>query len=118
MQEEVRAMRRHAFLLATGVCVCLLGTARAESLKDPAAVLPARLVGYVEVRQPGALAREVASLFEGSMLGDVPDSLARFGAEAGPEARRQAVGVGAVGLIFSPEVFRELGRLDGVAFAV
>jgi hypothetical protein len=98
--------------------VSLLGPARAlaDHVKDPAEVLPAKTIVYGELRQPGQLAKEIASLFEGSVLGNVPDSLSKL--FDGRERPRGMEGVGAAGLLFAPEVIREVQRVRGAAIAL
>src|SRR5438067_11915570 len=104
-------MRAHLLLVA--VVLSLLGPvrARADHIKDPAEVLPAKTIAYGELRQPGQLAKEVASLFEGSALENVPDSLARL--FDGHERPRHLEGPGAAGLLFAPAVIRAMQRLRG-----
>lgn len=98
-------------------------TAAPAQIKSPADLLPADTLAYGELRQPGQLAREVASLFEGSALGNVPDSLARLTAGmkdqpmAAAQARRMFGELGGMGLLFAPEVIREVQRLQGAAVA-
>jgi hypothetical protein len=103
-------------LLLAAVVLALPGAAWADHIKDPAEVLPAKTIAYAELRQPGQFAKEVASLFEGSALGNVPDSLAQL--FDGHERPRHLEGVGAVGLLFSPEVIREVRRLRGAGIAL
>src|SRR5262245_66681281 len=67
-------MRLH--VLAPLALLCLFPVvASAEPIKDPAEVMPARTLAYLELRQFGQLYKEFASLFEGSYLGNMPDSL-------------------------------------------
>jgi len=105
-------------LLLAAVVFSLLGSAgaRADHLKDPAEVLPAKTIVYGELRQPGQLVKEIGSLLEGSALENVPDSLTKlFGDRERP---RHTEGLGAAGLLFSPEVIRELQRMHGAAVAL
>src|SRR5262249_50678541 len=104
-------------LLLAVVVLALPGTtpARADHIKDPAEVMPAETVAYVELRQPGQLVKEIASLFEGSALGNVPDSLTKL-FERG-ERPRGSEPLGATGLLFAPEVIRELQRIRGAGVA-
>src|SRR4051794_11096736 len=107
-----------ARLLLAVLVLSLLGPARARAdhVKDPAELLPANTIVYGELRQPGQFAREVASLFEGSALENVPDSLAKL--FEGRERPRHIEGLGAAGLAFAPEVIREVKRLRGAAIAL
>src|SRR5262249_35851705 len=96
--------------------LALPGVARSDHIKNPAEVLPAKTIAYGELRQPGQLVKEVASLFEGSALGNVPDSLARL--FEGRERPHRMEDVGAAGLLFAPEVSREVPRMRGAAVAL
>src|SRR5262249_43764191 len=60
---------------------------RAQVIKSPAEVLPAGTLAYIELHQPGILAKEVARLVEGSYLSDVPYSLAPLYAKHPSAAR-------------------------------
>ncbi len=102
-----------------GIVVLLAGSeAAAQGFKSPAEVVPAKTLAYVELRQPGALAKEVARLLEGSYLSDVPDSLAPL-LKKNPGSRRRGPDEASIaGLIFAPEVLQEFGRLQGAAFAM
>ena len=94
----------------------------AQEVKSPAELVPARALAYVELQQPGALAKEVAALLEGSYLGDLPDSLAPLMAKtpaAGGRGHQGMTWIGLVpGLLTSPEVVREIGRIEGAALAI
>src|SRR5262249_29794956 len=59
-------LRMRTRLLLAAVVLALPGTtpARADHIKDPAEVMPAKSVVYVELHQPGQLVKEIASLFE------------------------------------------------------
>src|SRR5207247_243759 len=60
-----------------------------------------------------------AGLFEGSALGHVPDSLVKLRAREGWSMYRTTSDDAALaGLLLSPEVLRELGRMRGAAVAV
>ncbi len=116
-------MRWKVLACLTVVCGLWAGAAHAqEKLTDPAQLMPAKVLGYLELRQPGPLVKEIASLFEGSALGNVPDSWHKYIAKM---AKGQPVGpmrgfneVGVVGVIFSPEVVKEVSRIHGAAVAV
>ncbi len=105
-------------LLGAAALFVLVGPALAQP-KDPAELLPADTLAYLELREPGPVAREVQGLIKGSDLENMPATLARFRAHLAPGAqfwRLQDVGV--FGLMFSPEVLAEAGRLRGAAVAV
>src|SRR5262249_20677581 len=74
-RKSVEGLRMRTRLLLAAVVFSLLGSARvrADHLKDPAEVLPAKTVVYGELRQPGQLVKEIGSLLEGSALENVPD---------------------------------------------
>ena len=65
-------------LLVTLLALAWAHPARSQQVKDPAEILPANVLASVGLRQPGSLAREIAALFKDSVLGNVPDSLARL----------------------------------------
>jgi hypothetical protein len=91
-----------------------------EPARNVAELLPADTLGFVELRQPGALLKEVANLFEGTAFGNIPDSLTKLWGKDGPPPRERAAmaPVGAFGLFLSPEMVKEVGRLQGAGFAV
>src|SRR5436190_10624702 len=102
-------------LLLAAVVLSLLGSsrARADHLKDPAEVLPAKTIVYGELRQPGQLVKEIGSLLEGSALENVPDSITKLIDDRKrlrdmEHLGRDTRGLSAVGLFFAPEVIREL----------
>lgn len=103
---------RHRLVLL--VALSLPGLSFAQQVKDPAELMPAKVLAYLEIRQPGPLAKEIASLFEGSVLGNVPDSLAKLRSGDGKVPEE----LGIVGAIMSPELIRELGRIQGAAVAL
>lgn len=85
-------------------------------VKDPAELLPAGTLAYAEVRQPGRFAGEFAGLFEGSVLGDFPHSVAkRLEGSKGQFPRRGFGELGGFGLLLSPEMVKEARRLQGMA---
>lgn len=110
-------MRGLLLSFATLLLVCSPGSAQA--LKDPAEVMPANAIAYLEVRQPGALVKELVGLFENSALGNVPESLFKFLEELKvPPPPRGFRDLGATGLFLAPEIVREAGRLQGAAVAM
>jgi hypothetical protein len=104
-------------LLLAAVVLALPGTtpARADHIKDPAELMPAKTVVYVELRQPGQLVKEIANLFEGTALGNVPDSLTKLFDRG--DRPRGSEPLGASGLLFAPEVIREVQRIRGAGVA-
>ncbi len=113
-------MRRHLLLLAVGAVLVGTPAAPAQAVKAPGSYIPARALAYAEVRQPGRLAQEIRSLFQGSVLANVPDSLARLrGTDGADRARfQEAEFIGMLGVMLSQEVAAEVGRLHGVAIAL
>ena len=110
-------MRRHACLL-TCLLIAWPGLAAAQTVKNPADVMPAKTVGYLELRQPGQLIKEVQSLLEGSVLSK-PDMLTKLqekykasSFQRGPEM------VQAASLLLAPEIPAEIGRIQGAAVAI
>src|SRR4051812_26644173 len=118
MRENL-TMRRHVSLLLAVLVLGGGGPALAQGLHHPAEWVPAKTLVYAELREPGMLANEIASLFEGSALGNVPFSLAKLRAGEGLSRFRGGAEEAALaGLLFSPEVVKELGRIRGAAVAV
>jgi hypothetical protein len=112
-------MRPGLFLHAATAAVLAAASARAQQPQTPAELFPAKILVYAEVRQPGELAREIASLFRGSLLTNVPDSLVKLHDKLGKEDPRGDLrGIGAMGLGLCPEVLREVGRIKGAAAAL
>src|SRR5205823_11119433 len=78
-------------------------------------------LAYAELRLPGPLVKEIASLFENTPLANVPDSLLKLWGPKGPPPQTTATatrGMGAIGLLFSPEMLREAERVQGAAVAL
>ena len=99
-----------------GAAVADVGVPAPTQVKRPAELLPASTLAYAEVRQPGRLAAEFAGLFAGSVVGDFPHSLAKFlEGSKGQFPRRGFEGLGAFGLLLSPEMIKEARRLQGMA---
>lgn len=113
-------MRTILTILAAAFLFPWCPSTRAQEIKSPADVLPENTLAYLELRQPGAFAKEVASLIEGSVLANVPDSLARVRAKY-PDLRSwrsSGEEFAAAGAMISPEIVSELGRTRGAAIAV
>jgi hypothetical protein len=111
-------MRPRLFLYAVPAALLWTGFTLAQQPASPADLFPARVLAYAELRQPGPLAQEIASLFHGSLLANVPDSLAKLQAKLGKDDfHGEHHRVGAVGLALSPEVIKEVGRIKGAAAA-
>jgi hypothetical protein len=92
---------------------------KAQDIKNPAAVLPEGTLAYVELRQPGQIAKELAGLLKGSVLGDVPDSFAPFLAKAAAGSRGpRPSDIAPSGIMASPEFVNEIGRIHGAAVAI
>jgi len=113
-------LRFIAAMLAGLVLVLPGGAAQAAPLKDPAAVIPSTAIGYYELRQPGPLAKELASLLEGSMLGNLPDSMVKFRKQMAERGGSRGDGewMAVFAALGAPELARELGRIQGVAAAI
>jgi hypothetical protein len=95
------------------------GAAPAQTVRNPAEILPAKTLVYFQLREPGTFLKEVAGLFEGSALDNVPASLHKLRAgvqEAGPAGSSRELT--AFGLLFSPEALKEVQRIHGAAIAV
>jgi hypothetical protein len=101
---------------------CLLigwpGLAAGQTIKTPADVMPAKAIGYIELRQPGQLVKEVQSLFEGSILSN-PDALAKLQEKYKLSSfRRGPEEMLAASLLLAPEIPAEIGRMQGAAVAI
>lgn len=113
-------MRTILTILAAALVFLGKASCDAQEIKSPAEVLPENTLAYVELRQPGAFAKEVAGLLEGSVLANVPDSFASVRAKY-PDLRNwrsSGEEFAAVGAMISPELVSELGRTKGAAIAV
>jgi hypothetical protein len=113
-------MRLHVSLsLATGLWLALAGSAPAQP-KDPAELMPAQTLAYLELRQPERISREVAALLKGSALENLPETLARLRAARGDRAGffLDEIFLGGMGMFLSPEIIAEAGRLQGGAVAL
>lgn len=106
---------RCRFLLAL-VSLSVGASASAQEIKSPAALMPANVWVYGEVRQPGRLVEEIQKLFAGSVLGDVPRSFDKLRSE--PRLGRIGMSEGFIaGIFLAPEMARELSNLQGVGAA-
>jgi hypothetical protein len=111
MAPRVRALVILLFLV-------LAGPVRAQT-KEPAELLPAQTLAYVEVRQPERLSREITGLLRGSALEDLPATMSKFRSRQGDrEMYFYGDGLNVYGLILSPEFLSEAGRLRGAAVAL
>jgi hypothetical protein len=102
---------------ALAVLAVLSGPAWGQKFKDPAELMPADALLCLELRQPGPFVKELAGLFEGSALENVPDSLAKVRKGKGPSAA-MSFNPGIFGLFWCPEMVREMGRFDGMGVAL
>jgi len=111
-------MRRSVLAMMALLALCV-PTSFGQTIKDPAEVMPAGVLAYAEVRQPGVCFKEFVSLFENSYLADVPHSLFKLMEEMKvpppPHGFRE---LGGVGLLLSPEIVKEAQRLQGMAAAI
>src|SRR5579871_5443266 len=110
-----------SFSSATAVVLllaALTSPVRAD-VKDPADLFPSQTLAYLEFREPGPLAKELAVLLKGSVLENLPATIAKFRAER-PNNNQfwmyQTVGMSA--MFACPEFLAELGRLKGAAVAL
>ncbi len=97
--------------------------AAAQEVKHPADVLPEDVLGYVELRQPGQIIKEVVSLTEGAMLRGAAEVLAKLREKHPTDAFRFGpddlqIAAGMLGVFTAPELAAEIGRIEGVAVAV
>jgi hypothetical protein len=99
------------------VVLLLAGPVRAE-VKDPADLFPAEALAYLEFREPGPLAKEIAALVKGSVLENLPASIAKFREEHPTNQFWMFQSIGMSGIFASPEFIAELGRLQGAAVAM
>jgi hypothetical protein len=98
--------------------LALAGAAQAQP-KDPAELLPADTLAYLELRDPAQVSRELTALIKGSDLEDMPATMARFRQKMPAGAPMWALqDVGIFGIFLSPEVLAEGARLQGAAVAM
>src|SRR6185295_10222559 len=109
-------MRTRAYLwTATLALLAFAGWTRAADaptdVKDPAELLPDQTLFYCELWDNPQLMKELQDLLKGSSLQDMPAALARFHEKLGAKDHDfSTTGVGAAGLILSPELLGEIGR--------
>src|SRR4051794_35374768 len=112
-------MRSLARWMGSAALVLALAGAAGAAARDPADLVPAQTLAWVEVRQPARLAQEMTALLKGSALEDMPAALARFRARRGDKDQFwYLANVGMFGVVFSPEMMREGARLEGAALAL
>ncbi|HMC65965.1 MAG TPA: DUF3352 domain-containing protein [Gemmataceae bacterium] len=89
---------------------------RAE-VKDPADLVPAGTLAYLELNQPGQTGKDLAVLLKGSALDDLPGVLAKFREKLG---ERDYFGseLSILGSFIGPEVLAEASRIQGGAVAL
>src|SRR5438105_1190232 len=83
--------------------------------RDPADLLPAKTLAYVEVQQPQQLSKEIAGLIKGSALENMPRTMAKFRADHPTPQFWMLQEVAMFSLFLSPETIAEAGRLQGGA---
>jgi hypothetical protein len=108
-----------SFRLAFALPLLWGAAALGQEITSPADVLPAGTLAYVELRQPGQLAKELAGLLEGSVLGNVPDSFAKIqGKFSAPRMRGGPAEIASAGVMAAPELVNEISRIRGAAVAI
>src|SRR4051794_20758927 len=103
-------MRSITPLAAAVVLLALAGPGLAQP-KDPAELFPAQTLGYLEVRQPDKLTRELAGLIKGSALEDLASVFAKARTERGDTPDDFYFGgmaFSGAGMLFSPEALAEM----------
>src|SRR6516162_4022614 len=108
-----RALVLSVSLIAVSVVV----PAHAQGPRDAAELFPAQTLAYLEFRQPDKLSRELAGLFRGSALDDMPGVLAKHREKRGPGGGFifEEMLFGEFGMFVAPETIAEFGRLQGGA---
>ena len=86
--------------------------------RDPASLLPAKTLAYLEVRHPEELCLELARLIKGSALENMPATFARFRSQHPTNQFWFMQEVAMFSLLLSPETLAEAGRLESAALAV
>jgi hypothetical protein len=115
-------MKLSVRLLAAAVVVLLLVAPAPAEGRNPAELLPAETLAYLELHQPARLSREVAGLIRGSALEDMAQTMAKFRARLtdGDDFSRMFAGMeyGTFGLFVCPEMLSEAARMEGAVVAV
>jgi hypothetical protein len=111
-------MKTSAMLLGTAVLVLGLADLAPAQVKDPAQLLPADTLAYLELREPAQVSKEVASLIKGSVLEDMPATMARYRERMGNNQPWRLNEIGMYGIFFSPEMIAEGARIQGGALAI
>src|SRR5207248_3055674 len=88
----------------------LLPNVGRAQVKDAAELLPAQTLAYVEINQPGKLAKEVAQLLKGSPFDNLPLYLAKYRKDKDLTDTWFLQEVGAFGISLNPERLNEVGR--------
>jgi hypothetical protein len=104
-------------LLALPALLLLAAAAPAQA-PDPAELLPAHTLAYLEVTQPAQVSQTVAELLKGTALDNLPAVFADFRQKAGKDGFFWENDMAMWGTFFSPEGIAEAGRLRGAAVAV
>src|SRR5262245_56411966 len=116
---EASPMRRSMFFLPVVALLTASSSVWAQDIKSPADVMPAKTLVYGELRHVGRLGQEIAALFAGSALSNVPESLHKIRSKYEKALTggrwRDTEMLGAMGLVFAPEVVKELERIHGAA---
>jgi hypothetical protein len=107
-------MRPYIFIPLGAWWLLWTGGVHAQAIKDPAELMPAKVLAYAELRQPGSLVKEWAGLFEGSHLTRYSEYLAKMD-DPGYEVRERW---GLLSLLTAPETVNEVQRLQGAAVAI
>src|SRR5438093_9170619 len=84
----------------------LAAPARSE-IKDPAELVPATTLAYVELNQPGQTGKDLAVLLKGSALDDLPDVITKFRAKLGDRDFFGGDEISIIGTFIGPEVLAE-----------
>jgi hypothetical protein len=111
-------MKRGAWLLIGAALWVGPATVAHGQDRDPADLLPAGTLAYLELRQPEQLSRELAGLVKGSCLENMPQTMARFRDEHPTNQLWVLQEVAMFSLFASPETIAEAGRLQGGALAL
>ena len=96
----------------------LLASPLTAAPKDVADHFPADAVLYVEVNQPGAVAKDLGAFLKGTVFENALPALDKIREKQLPEAHFDRSAPGLLSTLLGPEMLKEVPRFQGLALAV
>ncbi len=85
---------------------------------DIASLFPADTLAYVELNQPGAVAKDLAAFFKGSSFENALPALDKIRGKSPPNGTLDTSAAGMLSALLGPEMLAEAPRFDGIAAAL